>query len=1573
MPYDSRIAEILNKIPDFSTSTNKYLLDILKLDFDTNLLMISPNSINDFGNSLIHIIAFDRDFKPIKEKKIEFRLNKPINYRKEIYLNEYGSAIVEISQNMPIWKNIDVVVTLKKNGRRESLKEYFYNYNKSYVKERDFLFTVLTDLEQYRPGQPIYVRGILWEQIKVKIQPISELLVYISLINHKKQEIIKQKRQTDEFGVFDVIFPLEVIIPEGNYTLKFEFPEFDRYIEKTIRIKRFIKPKIKIEIDPIDSKNIGENVNVQGKINYFYGDPCTKGRGILQLMNYNRDLIDEKQEDLGKAGELNATFSTNNLNPGKYIIFVKIIDNVGREAEKTIEFTVDSKEVEQYLKESKVFNWDFSLENKMSEGGPIIALNFTFTGESKIWYSHPLYIYLKDKKDMILKIHETMPSRNDKFYINIPPDLRGLYFIEIGRIGLNGSLQRKEHSILITSKIRQIDIEIKGKDNARPGEELSFDVNVISEHEHKTLELGCILVDAAARTISGGSIPRPFENIIGSGTHQKNLIYRGTWFQKLSRLRRGLDDFLGDLFETNKGAISTYDLFYLVKFIEKSQMTFKEFIDFHKETLYYLFKEANPDDIIDFIENFIIYHQNEQLDFEKITKNIFKGEKSAETLNKIAKYLPTNLSKGKLDSFNLLRARILVLLINLLLKELKQSVNFSNFTLNCFGSERTFENFCKTMDQWISIIKSIGIDTSSLEKPFKIIKQSFDLKKDSILAESKLRSLILYKKIPIVLTANSKFVNVGFSGEEQPQGVFPTLIGYPKYTSIMTDVGGKDVYEPPEEFSEQKLSIRTFFADTGYWNPRIIVEKGNTTIDLKLPDSITQQDFVIHASSKDCDIGVAKKSIHVNQEFFIQTDLPATLIYGDKITIGAVITNRTENDFPCEISFKANRLKITDPPMVKFQIGPNSMKKVQWEVQAIKAGEIELEFIASTPKFKDIVKRKVFVHPNGDPVEKITQGILNPNSNSWTINVESNEIAHYAFFSIIPDELHGALDGLEAMLKYPYGCVEQTMGCVLSNLLVFEFLKISNQLTERFKGITEEYTLKGLQRLLHFRHGDLGWGWWENDQTSIFMTSYVLQGLTKMNQLGYYVSENIINETISRIFNDQQKDGSWVPEPGLIWDRISKSGKLKPCVITIYIVQRLLQAGLERNDGRIKNAIDFITKNLNQLEKDPNGLSMVYLLLQSIDKKNSLLSKILKNLISIRKNILWSGGSALGGDIESSALAIRVLFRTNPEKYDFQINEIVGAIIKQRNVKGGWKTTSDTAAVVETFLELQKGKSPTSRITLQINDLKKKLYVDNENLDIAFINMRNIPLYQALNQGNNVLKVDLLEGNKLFYQLSELIWTEKVSSDEKSFSIKRNHSKLECQIGEVIKVNVSIEALTEIVQFVVIEELIPSGFLIDEELLRKTLESNPHLDCFEIISSKIIIFPKNASKFDFHYSMIAVRPFEGTHPSTLVSAMYEPKIRATSEVVKLQVFSEIVSNFKKLFKELPSKNEMLLEEFRKEIGVSDKTCLEVLQKIKQYFPYSIEDQIIKIEKFEPQLALENIIGLIASLERKGGI
>ena len=41
---------------------------------------------------------------------------------------------------------------------------------------------------------------------------------------------------------------------------------------------------------------------------------------------------------------------------------------------------------------------------------------------------------------------------------------------------------------------------------------------------------------------------------------------------------------------------------------------------------------------------------------------------------------------------------------------------------------------------------------------------------------------------PLVVDNGTGISKNGFAGEDQPRSVFPTLIGYPKYTSIMTDV-----------------------------------------------------------------------------------------------------------------------------------------------------------------------------------------------------------------------------------------------------------------------------------------------------------------------------------------------------------------------------------------------------------------------------------------------------------------------------------------------------------------------------------------------------------------------------------------------------------------------------------------------------------------------------------------------------------------------------------------------------------------------------------------------------------------
>ena len=51
-----------------------------------------------------------------------------------------------------------------------------------------------------------------------------------------------------------------------------------------------------------------------------------------------------------------------------------------------------------------------------------------------------------------------------------------------------------------------------------------------------------------------------------------------------------------------------------------------------------------------------------------------------------------------------------------------------------------------------------------------------------------------YNKPNIIIDNGSGFIKSGFSGEEGPRAVFPTIVGYPKYSSGMIGNYKKEVY-----------------------------------------------------------------------------------------------------------------------------------------------------------------------------------------------------------------------------------------------------------------------------------------------------------------------------------------------------------------------------------------------------------------------------------------------------------------------------------------------------------------------------------------------------------------------------------------------------------------------------------------------------------------------------------------------------------------------------------------------------------------------------------------------------------
>ena len=61
-------------------------------------------------------------------------------------------------------------------------------------------------------------------------------------------------------------------------------------------------------------------------------------------------------------------------------------------------------------------------------------------------------------------------------------------------------------------------------------------------------------------------------------------------------------------------------------------------------------------------------------------------------------------------------------------------------------------------------------------------------------------------------------------------------------------------------------------------------------------------------------------------------------------------------------------------------------------------------------------------------------------------------------------------------------------------------------------------TNAGLERLYQFQHNDGGWGWWENDESTPYMTAYVLLGLDTAANASVKIRDNAYSRDVDYLF-----------------------------------------------------------------------------------------------------------------------------------------------------------------------------------------------------------------------------------------------------------------------------------------------------------------------------------------------------------------------------------------------------------------------------------------------------------------------
>lgn len=369
---------------------------------------------------------------------------------------------------------------------------------------------------------------------------------------------------------------------------------------------------------------------------------------------------------------------------------------------------------------------------------------------------------------------------------------------------------------------------------------------------------------------------------------------------------------------------------------------------------------------------------------------------------------------------------------------------------------------------------------------------------------------------------------------------------------------------PPTKFAQLKPEqlvqpkVRKAFPDTALWLADLATDaSGRATARLNFPDALTTWRATARGISADTRVGAAVDKTIVRKNVILRLSTPRFFTEGDEVVISAIVHNYLQNTKNVRMSLDVTGADIIEGSTRDVQIASRAEGHVEWRIRAKQPGEVKLLGKALTDEESDALELTLPVHPHGVKLSEAHSGSIERSGEDARATLafppETVPASRMIEISVTPSVAGAIFGALEYLTAFPYGCTEQTMSSFLPNVVVADALKHLNVKSGIDQGLLKKKIQAGLDRLYEFQHEDGGWGWWQTDDSQLFMTAYVVSGLAQAQAAGYEVREDVLKRAAKWLAAE------WKDNPRALPD------------LRAYVAYALVQAGVR--DAAMMDAI----------------------------------------------------------------------------------------------------------------------------------------------------------------------------------------------------------------------------------------------------------------------------------------------------------------------------------------------------------------------------------------------------------------
>ncbi len=566
--------------------------------------------------------------------------------------------------------------------------------------------------------------------------------------------------------------------------------------------------------------------------------------------------------------------------------------------------------------------------------------------------------------------------------------------------------------------------------------------------------------------------------------------------------------------------------------------------------------------------------------------------------------------------------------------------------------------------------------------------------------------------------------------------------------------------------------LRKDFRDMLQWFPAVVTDdRGNAQVRVKYPDNLTTWRATARVVTSDTKVGNTTATVVVRKNLLVRIETPRFLTQRDSTLIATVVHNYLREDKTAKLSLTASGASL-DGKEKMITIPKNGQVRIDWKLGASEAGTVTLTAQALTNEESDAMEVRLPVLPHGVQIARSqVVNLQDPNEEKSvliTIPDEADLSTAKVSVDLSPSLASSILTALDDLVGYPYGCVEQTMSRFLPTIVVANAMKDLNApLKMSNKEDLPKMVEKGLQRLYAFQHQDGGWGWWENDRTDPFMTSYVVYGLTLARTAGNSIAEGVLNRGIERVqslLNSPEKLDATTQAYAIYV--LSFAGANGASVDKSTLVNQIAKLDLAKANNYTRSLVALASYYRGD---KATAASVAHVLEASV--------------IQTGTAAFWSGKAWhynwQDDNVETTAFVLKALLaaRGNSEL----VQKAVHWLLKQKQ-GSSWLSTKQTAIVIfglVDYLKTSKELEPDYTVTLAVNNIniqrrrmtKATLFEKEPKVEVSG---------DVLKKGINTLRVEKKGEGKLYCSVRESYYSteENIDAQRSGVSVKREYFKL---------------------------------------------------------------------------------------------------------------------------------------------------------------------------------------------------